>query len=239
MIVSTLARDSSQRGNVLFLILIAVVLFAALSYAVTQSTRTGGGDASKETNLVSSAEVTQYPSAIRTAITRMIINGLTYEEIKFNPPSAFSGLGAATTEGVFHPSGGGAIYATAPADVMTSGTPGVWYFNPNFEVSQISTSSSGSPNGNDFIAFLPGIKDAICDKLNEETNGITTIPVASALASTAVDELYDDTDSETIPNENAQVIGVSAGTTGLVGQPAGCFEGSDGINVYYQVLGER
>ncbi|HEY8190982.1 MAG TPA: hypothetical protein VIG74_01055, partial [Alphaproteobacteria bacterium] len=59
-----------ERGNVLFLILIAVALFAALSYAVTQSSRSGGGDANSETNLINSATLTQYPAGLRTSIIR-------------------------------------------------------------------------------------------------------------------------------------------------------------------------
>jgi len=242
MTPQTTTRMEGQRGNVLFLILIAVVLFAALSYAVTQSSRTGGGDAGRETNLISSAAVTQYPAAIKTAIVRMVINGTTYEQLKFNPPSAFSALVGPpdkTTQGVFHPNGGAAVYQFASSDVMDSGAPGRWYFNPRFEVTDIGTSSSGSPDGNEFIAFLPGIKAAVCDKLNEESNGVTTVPTASAIASTVVEYDFTDADSDTIPNENAQVIGASAGTTGLAGQPAGCFKGSDNVYVYYQVLAER
>ena len=240
MTTPTLCSTSqAERGNVLFLILIAVVLFAALSYAVTQSSRTGGGDAGRETNLISSAEITQYPAAVKTAMVRMIINGVSYEELKFNPPSAFAGLGSDLAQGVFHPSGGGAAYNQASASAMDSDTPGTWYFNASYEVEDIGTSSAASPDGNDFVAFLPGVKKAVCDKLNEESNGIGTIPVASAIASTDVDILYDDTASDTIPNESAQVIGVSAGTTGLSGQPQGCFEASDSVYVYYQVIGER
>jgi len=60
-----------EQGNVLFLILIAVALFAALSYAVTQSTR-GGGD-NRERPQITAALVSQYFNAIETAITRLKI----------------------------------------------------------------------------------------------------------------------------------------------------------------------
>ena len=75
----------------LFLILIAVALFAALSYAVTQSSRSGSGDANSEKSLVSGAEVTQYPAGVRTAIVRMVIsNNISVDQLYFDDPSTFT-----------------------------------------------------------------------------------------------------------------------------------------------------
>lgn len=65
---------SDCRGNVLFLILIAVALFAALSYAVTSSTRSGGGNASKETAMANAAAIVQYGASLRNSIMRMKIS---------------------------------------------------------------------------------------------------------------------------------------------------------------------
>jgi hypothetical protein len=60
---------NKQAGNVLFLILMAVALFAALSYAVTQSTR-GGGNADKEIQAVDVSILLQQGAAIESGILR-------------------------------------------------------------------------------------------------------------------------------------------------------------------------
>lgn len=61
----------SQRGNILFLILLAVVLFAALSYAVISTQRGGGKDASDEKASSCAARLLAYGSLLEQTITRM------------------------------------------------------------------------------------------------------------------------------------------------------------------------
>ena len=129
----------SESGNVLFLILIAVVLFAALSYAVTSSTNSSGGNAEEESNLVSSAALTQYPATIKTAMLRMMVSkSISFDDLYFDRPP-FTDL-AATANGVFHPSGGGASHVNAPADVMDASggnTGGVWHYNHDLSLIHI------------------------------------------------------------------------------------------------------
>ncbi len=153
---------NGERGNVLFLILIAVALFAALSYAVTQSSRSGGGDASRETNLVNSAHITQYPASLKTSIVRMIVsNGTSPLVLVFNPPadaSAVSNVGNDANAGVFitptsTQQGGGATYQLAPRNVIGAATlqpgtvtAGQWVFNAQNQVIGIGSSSgTGAP----------------------------------------------------------------------------------------------
>ena len=237
------ARDGEQ-GNVLFLILIAVALFAALSYAVTQSSRSGGGDAGRETNIVSGAQVTQYPAGVRTSILRMIVsNNADQTTLEFNSPSAYSDCTAGFARCVFHPTGGGATYVLAPGEVMTSGNPTAWVFNGENEIFNVGTSVGGDGQTaatSDVIAFLNGVSTNVCERINERLGLPTDL-------TTVVETAAIDTTTQMVNPDGATPtsIGFGGGTIGeggavdLNGQPFGCFRDSGGNNVYYHVLIER
>jgi hypothetical protein len=239
----------NERGNVLFLILIAVALFAALSYAVTQSTRSGSNDASSETNLINSAQLAQYPAGVRTAVVRMIIGGVPVDQLLFDTPSDF-GLVEAPTDlsatAVFHPNGGGAVFQSAPNEVMADHLPASWIFTSDYEVTQIGQSIAASPDGNEIMAMLPNVSSSVCKKINKEL-GITGTDADSdgvPTAGTAILPVYA-TNSMTgfnptntgIGNETATIAGA------FVGQPFGCFDADDSDDdskyVYYHVIVER
>ncbi len=251
-----------ESGNVLFLILIAVALFAALSYAVTQSSRSGGSGAEREVNLIGSAQITQYPSSLRTAIVRMLVSGVSAEQILFNTSDTrdgyeydFSGLVSPddtqnfTNRGVFHPNGGGASFIQPSPDVMAGANQGVWYFNGNFGIEGIGTDQA------ELIAFLPGISEGICRRLNQEY-GITGIPEADGVVLADIEQsrtgdvantgavTIDPTPAFVETLGEADVMIGSApnlGGAALAGQPFGCFLQDDTPNlyVYYHVLVER
>jgi hypothetical protein len=257
-------QRAAESGNVLFLILIAVALFAALSYAVTQSSRSGGGDANTEKNLISSAQLTQYPAGIRTSIVRMLINGVDVNDLLFNTPADFGDgnpIDDVSTapadvkmvhDAVFHPSGGGATYSPAPPDLMADGAQADWVFSSKYEVTNIGTSVDTSSDGNDIIAFLPGVSISVCKKIVSQlgisTTGFDTdkdgVPSAGAAgaataAPVAADGMYEDSGGTHtgIPATEITIAG------GLSGQPYGCFDADDNDKdsevVYYHVLVER
>lgn len=76
---------SAERGNILFLLLLAVVLFAALSYAVTQSMRGGGNDASKEKVELEYARVNNLLVELTTTLQRMRMNGCEVKDFERVP----------------------------------------------------------------------------------------------------------------------------------------------------------
>lgn len=87
---NNLCSNKQPSGNVLFLILIAVALFAALSYVIVNSSRSGSGQANLENARLIKSQMENTISAISTAITRKKLNDrCSNQEIKDNfcPPS--------------------------------------------------------------------------------------------------------------------------------------------------------
>lgn len=160
-----------QRGNALFLILIAVALFAALSYAVTRSGR-GSGGIDREQALIAASQITQYPAALRTSITRMIVTGTQVSTLTFAPADT-------TDAGVFSASGGGGTLQAPPANIGTATTwryktaPGAgWYIHG------IGTDTSG---GKDVFAFLNGLTLPVCTQILRGL-GLNGTPLVEATA---------------------------------------------------------
>ena len=124
------------RGNALFLILIAVALFAALSYAVTNSGR-GGGGVDREQAEIEVAQLLQYFAALDTAIMRMkLVGGVSDEELSFandvwrledgttiTMPAGHNPNCTSNACEVFHPEGGGMIPYLVPESMDA------WYDN--------------------------------------------------------------------------------------------------------------
>lgn len=224
--------NQGQRGNVLFLILIAVALFAALSYAVTQSSRSGG-NANRETNLLNSAQITQYPTGVKTAALRMIIDGTSVSNIYYTPPANF---GTSSDRYVFHPTGGGAAYSEVPSNLMASGSAGVWKINGQFAINDIGTATE------DIIAFLPDINLDVCKKINVEL-GLSATGDPSLFGSDVSAE-YVKNYADYGPN-NVTTFDTTPTTfpAAFDGESFGCFENGNsagsGDYVYYHVITER
>jgi len=164
----------NQNGNALFLILIAVVLFAALSYAITQSDR-GGGNVSSETNAIASTTIVQYASAVASGVTRMQLRGISLDDIEFDEPPDSENE---PNKQVFHPLGGGVAWQNVdPNAVVQDGstTPG-WSFKES-PIENVGTSES------DEMIRLYGVRKGVCEEINKRLTGSKDIPVVTTVGS--------------------------------------------------------
>lgn len=184
----------SVRGNILFLILLAVVLFAALSYAVTSSMRGGGKDAGNENAELGAAQILQWFSAIDAAVMRMEMNGIKYEDMSFIYNAKYYGGNAlnnymnntrCTSDScrIFKPDGG----VVAPPDFAKYGTP-----DPTGAVlgSEVAPGSAvlfmaqwpgAGTSLNDVVVYLYYIKPEICTAMRAKLNQ-TAVPTIAGSA---------------------------------------------------------
>lgn len=204
-----------QSGNVLFWILIFVALFAALSYTMSQGTRSGGQDISREQAALSATEILDYITALRRAVQELQINGCSdaeidfgndiyerYNDTKIEPIGGNTNAPTDGSCGVFHRNGGGlnpVIFARS---------------NPNITVSSIFKTGHGSSAEADVI----GIGN---DGVDDLLFGLADIDNSICLAFN--DKLgVDNVDSNTPPTETDSLI-LGDESTDLIGQQSACY----------------
>ncbi|MAQ71905.1 MAG: hypothetical protein CL565_06895 [Alphaproteobacteria bacterium] len=226
-------KPAQEQGNVLFLILIAVALFAALSYAVSSS-QSDGQNADQEKSTIAASTLVQEITLIKNTIQRMkILNNCTDEDITFVYDNDLDGdldsddkywnLNLPSTECyLFHPDGGNLRFPIVDDNIGTGSEIIFTGFN---WVDNVGTPAS------DLIAITTNITRAACDQINRELGAPTTNgePV----------EEGSNVESSTFFGAYIQATGID----GMDGAYDGCFNGTNfgGTAVgdayfYYSVL---
>ncbi len=162
----------SENGNVLFLIMIAVALFAALSYAVTSSTRTSPASVSKEQAQLIASDLMQYASLMTSGIMRMRASGFQVWELDFVKATPNDGADSNTSCksdacALFSPQGGGVIYRTTYVDpdfAYSAGGSGGFYF------AGVKNVGGADP---ELIWFKGGLTKEICQYINYKSDVYT------------------------------------------------------------------
>ncbi len=174
-----------QSGSVIVWILVAVALFAALNYAVSYSSRSGGAQISSEQAKLAATEILDYGHAIRNAVQTLQINGCNDTEISFDQAivSGYSNPNSPSDNSchVFHPNGGGLSYQALQDDwldgLATSQAAthyGTWYTNGGAWITGLGIDGSGSAcatavqDCRELLTGVPFIKEEICKEINKK-----------------------------------------------------------------------
>ena len=107
IIILEISETHKNEGNALFLILIAVALFGALSYAIVKSSQ-GSGSIEAEQEILRQAEVQNYQAALQAGRQRLSIIG-SCSAIDYTPPQDQTDTGDKSCF-MFHPDGAGVGY---------------------------------------------------------------------------------------------------------------------------------
>ena len=243
----------NEKGNALFLILIAVALFAALSYAVTQSGR-GGGNINRETTEIAAAQIIQFSANVKQAITRLqLISNCSDTDLNFESSQTGTDYQSLTS-----PADGSCNLFTREGSNVTYIEPNPTFLDnsqssqPNFGEWLITGEScvynvgatddffcfaNGSTDDSELIIALPYITQSICTAINRNL-GIPTRPIPRA-------------NNQTWENPPVRFIGTysegghaiqsdDTDRAALDGEVVGCFEGEIfpplGTYHFYQVL---
>lgn len=160
----------TERGNALFLILIAVALFAALSYALTQSGR-GGGGIDKEQASLNAASLVQMTTLLRVTADKMVLFGTT-SKTAFQLNDLVDVANPCTTgvNCLFSTDGGNVSVPDYPSGLST-GTLSANYYNTG---SGLSVNNIGTSANDAFITIEP-LTEYACGEINKNL-GITGIP---------------------------------------------------------------
>lgn len=236
----------AESGNILIWILIAVVLFAALNFVMSQGLRSGAENISGEKTALVVNEMLDYSRAVESAVKAMLINGckleggLSFHSSKFANPAHYTMATAPADKSchIFSAKGGGITWQAPPTEVAADG--GTEYvFASALDLTGVGTSATD-------LIMMTRVPQSVCIAINDKFGITNTGGIPPNDTNTSI----------SVPPGNSQVYGAFRVSTGgfspggtkigdatspeLVGQRIGCFYSDPGgYHLYYYVLAVR
>lgn len=223
-------NHNSQSGNILFMILLAIVLIGALT-AVLQGTSSQNNAITSEKLTLNFTAIQNYGSEMERGINFIMQNGKSESDIRFAHPSAPSDYGDLSADSdpsdqLFHRFGGNVQYKTPPTGINDGS---LWEFYGQSNLPHVGSSAA------DLIAVLPNVTPPFCDHVNK-TVGYTSQPRDSSacINSSTSNRFSDSTQFSSSPNT------VTVSSFSVKPSMSGCVEcTSDGSLHYFRVLMAR
>lgn len=211
---------NKQGGFSILGVILVVVAIVGVLGVWAMSGQTNTSSASTSSADVMGSSIVNDGSAIKATFDTLLVNGSAATSITFIPAQAGTNNMLDPTNGIQKPN------PNSNALVNTTFPNGAWIYKPSgFKGNGIGTAAD------DQVIILGGIKDGVCQQLNNRLYGATTIP-ASNLANTA---FTTGAAAATPTSTNASDVSAVAGVSGWM---AGCVTTTNGAdnNVYFRVL---
>ncbi len=161
-------RFHDQRGRAVFLVLVAIVLFAALAYVVTQATPGAHANAGM-LDLRTAQRIAAYPDAVQLAVKNMLADGVDVTALDFRPDGTGRGAVFSATTGVVYRSPAMALGNKTEWSFKGIGAEGHGFF--------VAGVGTDGPSGKDVIAYLDHVPKAMCEDINQAL-GLKPEPLA-------------------------------------------------------------
>jgi hypothetical protein len=182
--------DKSQNGNILFILLVALALFAGLTLVMSDAGQNLGNGKSEKADIIAS-EIIDYANSVKIAVQKAILNGCADADISFENEVVtgyeHGGAGAPDKCKIFKSTGGKVRWKTPDKNwLIASASTNTFYF-PN-ELCILNAGLNGpdasgptvfcdnAPEAIDLMIFLPGLKKDICEEINKNIANSKDIP---------------------------------------------------------------
>lgn len=223
--------SKSQNGSALFMVLIAVVLFAALSFALSQQSDTGRGLSSEKIRLLAS-DVIDMGSQMSDTIAHLRLNKIDLKKMSFENATMTGYANASCTVDtckVFAYDGGGRDWEKPIAEISRGAD---WGYTGDLSIQNIGTTDA------DLIAILPNLPQSLCEQINKMI-GVKGSP--AVMTGVIATQYVGNFAASPINLTSTTIDGKDAACIELRGPSGSAFSGisSTPIYAYYQVLSAR